>query len=733
MCAFVACNGSAEPHGVARTWQVERELGGVATAQATGPLIAPPSLVANFNALSDNGSGVAPPDTMGAAGPNHLFVTLNTQIEIQTKTGTVVSAASTLNGFFQSVLPPPGANQQILLSDPQIFYDPYGQRWILTASELAANTLTGVISGSHVMLGVSTTTDPTGTWHLFAIACDPANSGTFCDQTGGTGFNHNWIVVSTAAFDANNNFAFLGTRTFVIDKAAAYAGTGNGAHTTFTTSGTAPNDDIGLKPAATYDPTLSTEYIVEDYDGTTYRLFSITGAVGSETFTRLTDVVPSTVSAWAIQPSGTSPGSFNFVPQSGSTVGIDSGDARVTSAVYRNGKLWLANNVFLPASTPTHVAVQWLQLDPTRSAISQAGRIEDPTANQTTGFHYFYPSIAVNRNDDALVGFSSGSKTGFASAAYSMRFAWDAASTMRDPTVYKAGGASYNITSASSPNNRWGDYSATMVDPVDDQSMWTIQEFAGSTANRFGTWWAELEVGCAGRADGSQCDDGNRCTQGPKTCQSGVCTGTNPVVCTALDQCHVAGTCDPSTGVCSNPAANNGTACNDGNACTVNDVCTSGACAGAAVVCTPLDQCHVAGTCNTGTGTCSNPPATDGTACSGGMCASGVCVPSVDAASIDAPTVDAAAVDASMPDGELADAAAIDAAAVDAAAPDAPSSGGHGGGGAGMGGSSGSGGAAGSSGDQGGGCGCNLTGSPKAPTLLGALSLLAVLWRRRRR
>ena len=44
--------------------------------------------------------------------------------------------------------------------------------------------------------------------------------------------------------------------------------------------------------------------------------------------------------------------------------------------------------------------------------------------------------------------------------------------------------------------------------------------------------------------------------------------GANPVTCTASDQCHVAGTCNPATGACSNPPAPNGTACNDGNACT---------------------------------------------------------------------------------------------------------------------------------------------------------------------
>ena len=53
------------------------------------------------------------------------------------------------------------------------------------------------------------------------------------------------------------------------------------------------------------------------------------------------------------------------------------------------------------------------------------------------------------------------------------------------------------------------------------------------------------------------------------------------VTCTALDQCHIAGTCDPATGICSNPVAPDGTACDDGDACTTNDTCSAGRCAGA--------------------------------------------------------------------------------------------------------------------------------------------------------
>ncbi len=132
--------------------------------------------------------------------------------------------------------------------------------------------------------------------------------------------------------------------------------------------------------------------------------------------------------------------------------------------------------------------------------------------------------------------------------------------------------------------------------------------------------------------NGTACNDGNACSQ-TDTCQTGVCTGANPVTCTATTPCHVAGVCNPATGVCTTPVAPNGTACNDGNACTQTDTCQTGTCAGAnPVTCTAADQCHVAGVCNPATGVCSAPVAPNGSACNDGnacsqsdTCQTGVC------------------------------------------------------------------------------------------------------------
>lgn len=135
------------------------------------------------------------------------------------------------------------------------------------------------------------------------------------------------------------------------------------------------------------------------------------------------------------------------------------------------------------------------------------------------------------------------------------------------------------------------------------------------------------------KPDATPCDDTNACTTG-EVCHSGVCNGGAQKTCTASDVCHASGTCDPSTGACSNPIGNEGGTCNDGNACTQTDKCQSGQCVGSnSVTCTASDQCHAAGKCDSSTGKCSNPTGNEGLSCTdastpclvGKTCTSGVC------------------------------------------------------------------------------------------------------------
>lgn len=134
-------------------------------------------------------------------------------------------------------------------------------------------------------------------------------------------------------------------------------------------------------------------------------------------------------------------------------------------------------------------------------------------------------------------------------------------------------------------------------------------------------------------ADGSMCSDGNACTQ-EDACVAGQCRGSDPVVCTALSQCHVVGTCNPTTGVCDNPVASAGTPCDDGSACTLEDACQAGACVGATPPqCNDGNDC-TADSCDEELGCVNVAAGADGTPCDDGNlcsdaseCQAGQCQP----------------------------------------------------------------------------------------------------------
>jgi hypothetical protein len=135
------------------------------------------------------------------------------------------------------------------------------------------------------------------------------------------------------------------------------------------------------------------------------------------------------------------------------------------------------------------------------------------------------------------------------------------------------------------------------------------------------------------KLNGTACSDGNACTRSD-ACDAGVCTGTNPVVCVAFDQCHDAGQCNTATGKCTHPSKASNTLCDDNNACTQTDTCQAGACTGGnPVVCLPSDQCHDPGICDTITGECSDPAKLESVTCDdsdrctrGDFCQMGECL-----------------------------------------------------------------------------------------------------------
>lgn len=453
--------GLPVPEGALVRMEARNEA--VALPSDTPPSPAP---AASFEALPDNDDpNVGPPDTQGAVGPNHLMVTLNTQVRIQDRSGRALSTVA-LSDFWRGV----GGRDLNIVYDPRVLYDPYADRWITTALWW---TPTPTVCCGGLLVGVSQTGNPTGSWNLYRVDLDPLNVDF---QT--LGFNKDWIVVQSTIFSSSFQPS---TGIWVFGKADLYAG-GTGSYTSIS----GEPEPFGGVPAVTLDPDVSALYLVQHWNGSAdgngvLRLHTITGSIGSEVLTPVAFVA--TPNPWS------NPGGDNqFCPQLGHARKIECGGG--IEVLFRNGTIWVVHAIFLPAGAPTRSAIQWWQLAPD-GVVVQRGRLEDASGVLFYGF----PSLAVNESGDMLLGFTRFSAQQFASGGYAYRAASDPPGTLRAERVLKAGEDSYLRDDHG--RNRWGDYSATSVDPVNDTDFWTIQEYAAGRApvsgrSHWGTWWGRV-------------------------------------------------------------------------------------------------------------------------------------------------------------------------------------------------------------------------------------------------
>jgi hypothetical protein len=442
-----------------------------ALAQPAAPALPPsPAPSATFDAVDDDLS-VFPPDTMGAVGPNHLLVSLNNKLQIQSRSGAVLGSVAWPT-FWSRVF-------SGFTFDPRAAYDVASGRFIIS---MAGNE----DATASILVAVSQTGDPTGAWNVYRVDADPQHL-VWADYPR-LGFNKSWIVVQANMYPVTGAAASpdaYGSHVWAFDKADLFAA-GAGRHTAFVLPEIS-TVRFDIAPAATYDASLAVEYLLEAVPNDapanpSLVVFQIAGAVGAETLTQVASSVAPL--GWALGAGSDS------APQLGTSQPINVSDNGLLNVVERNGALWATEAVY-PDTSSTRTAVQWLQMTPA-GAIQQFGRLDDTTG----AVHYGYPSLAVNAHGDVAVGFSRFSATQYASAAYAIHAAADPAGSLRPETVFKTGLASY-IKIASPDGNRWGDYSATVIDPTNDAQFWTIQEYAAtqtSGTSRWGTWWAELAI-----------------------------------------------------------------------------------------------------------------------------------------------------------------------------------------------------------------------------------------------
>lgn len=95
----------------------------------------------------------------------------------------------------------------------------------------------------------------------------------------------------------------------------------------------------------------------------------------------------------------------------------------------------------------------------------------------------------VNCAGDMVAGFSGSGATNYISALYTWHLGNGV--TLSQPRIFQAG-------TTNSIATRWGDFSATTLDPTDDWTFWTVQEYAAALQSIGGSLVNEWKTAIAG-------------------------------------------------------------------------------------------------------------------------------------------------------------------------------------------------------------------------------------------
>jgi hypothetical protein len=365
---------------------------------------------------------------------------VNLEGEIFSKQG-VTNKTFTLSSFFIT-----GSD---FISDPKVLFDASSGRWFTSLADVTLNS---------VIVGVSNTGDPTGTWTLYALSA----GGNLPDQP--------IIGVSDDKFVASaNDFfsrSFVGAQYWVLNKGEMLTS----STVSFVTSG-ANGGLFSIHPVQSLSST-KTQYMVGNIvtrkalATSSVQLFSVTGVPGVSTVTVNTTVL--TVSPLGIPPGGVQPGTASTV---------DTGDFRVQDAAWFMGKLWYGLNDACTPSGDTQVrsCIRLTMIDTTTSPAAIKQGFDFGISSQ----YLFYPSLKIDGNGDLDLTYGFSSSTIFPSLAVTGQALTDPASSLTPPLTLKAG-------SASDTSTRYGDYFGSGLDPSNRNIVWVAGEYHSNTTGTCG-------------------------------------------------------------------------------------------------------------------------------------------------------------------------------------------------------------------------------------------------------
>jgi len=418
----------------------------------------------NFDGLSrqDFSSGW-PPDPNGDVGPNHYIQLVNVALAIYSKSTGDKLAAMSLNSFFTGPPDTPCDNNN--RGDPIVLFDPYVNRWVIT--DFAWNNQ---ISGPfYECIAVSQGSDPvSGGWYFYALLADTGSMQGWLNDYPKLGvWSDGWYMSANMFQQVGSGFA---VRVWALNKLAMIHGDPIQVVyfdcTTPQCASLLPANARGTPPPAG----APNYFMAVDAPNKLYIWeFDVDWAdPANSTFT---EAAPLTVAEFATSLS---------IPQPDTTWLLDSLSYRLMMQLqYRNiggaESLWVNHTV-----TSGGVAgVRWYQVENPGDIpfLKQQGTYQPDTHHRWMG------SLAVDQDGNMAVGYSISSATIYPGIRYAGRLAGEIPGRLTQGETILVNGTGSQTTS----NERWGDYSAMTVDPVDDCTLWYTSEYYTVTGNSWKT------------------------------------------------------------------------------------------------------------------------------------------------------------------------------------------------------------------------------------------------------
>ncbi len=417
-----------------------------------------PTIDRTFNGLS--WTGWYPPDVTLAANGRFVVQATNASLRV-TDTGGTQQSSTTLLTFFSSVSP---ARK---VFDPKVAYDADSNRFIVLADAIAWSSN----DSSQLLVAVSQTSDPTGSWNLykFDATIDGTTSTTnWCDYPG-LGYDDEAIYLTGNMYSSTNSFRYAKVR--ILDKARMYAGQSVTWFDFWNMTNSNNSTVFTIKPAQSFGQPGG-EYLLNTnaFSANWVTLWKITSPLATTpTMTRQATL---SVGSYSAPPQPTQSGGCNT---------LDAGDCRTEDVVWRDSVLYTAWTIGTNWGSGNEAAIKLLKVNTTTSSL-----IRNITYG-AQGYHYFYPNVAVDGCGRLYMVFHRSSSNDY-SGVRAVVDPWiDSVSTGSH-----IGTACYNISNS---RNRWGDYSGIYAAP--DGNVWLSGEIA-SAGNRWATKISSIAAAAGG-------------------------------------------------------------------------------------------------------------------------------------------------------------------------------------------------------------------------------------------